>query len=66
VLDVLTADRVVGQIITEHPLVGYVPIISFLGTRFENLRIAGHPVELDLDLNILGDKPARPTALTPR
>jgi hypothetical protein len=57
VLDVLTADRVVGQIITEHPLVGYVPIISFLGTRFENLRIAGHPVELDLNLGILGAKP---------
>jgi hypothetical protein len=64
VLDVLTADRVVGQIITEHPLVGYVPIISFLGTRFENLRIAGHPVELDLNLNILGDKPASDGAYT--
>jgi len=57
VLDVLTADRVVGQIITEHPLVGYVPSVSFLGTRFENLRIAGHPVDLDLDLDILGSGP---------
>ena len=43
VLDVVTADRVVGQTITEHPLDGYVPSINFLGTRFENLRIAGHP-----------------------
>jgi hypothetical protein len=58
VLDVLTADRVVGQIITEHPLIGYVPSISFLGTRFENLRIAGHPVELELDHEIFGSKPA--------
>jgi hypothetical protein len=58
VLDVLTADRVVGQIITEHPLLGYVPSVSFLGTRFENLRIAGHPIELDLNLGILGPKPA--------
>jgi hypothetical protein len=57
VLEVLTVDRVVGQIITEHPLEGQVPHISFLGTRFENLRIAGHPVSLDLDLNILGGKP---------
>jgi hypothetical protein len=57
VLDVVSADRVVGQIITEHPLVGYVPTVSFLGTRFENLRIAGHPVDLDVDLNILGTKP---------
>ena len=58
ILEVLTADHVVGQIITAHPLVGYVPSISFLGTHFENLRIAGHRVELDLDLNILGEKPA--------
>jgi hypothetical protein len=57
VLEVVTADRIVGQTITEHPLQGYVPSISFLGTRFENLRIAGHPVELDLDYNILGAKP---------
>lgn len=57
VLDVVTADRIVGQIITEHPLEGYVPSISFLGTRFENLRIAGYPVDLDLDHNILGAKP---------
>ena len=58
VLEVLTADRVVGQIITEHPLEGYVPHISFLGTRFENLRIAGHPVHLEWDLNILGERQA--------
>jgi len=58
VLDVLTADRVVGQTITEHPLVGYVPSISFLGTRFENLRIAGHPVDLEFNHEIFGSKPA--------
>jgi hypothetical protein len=57
VLEVLTADRVVGQIITEHPLIGYVPRISFLGSRFENLRIAGHPVKLHLDLGIIGGRP---------
>ncbi|MGO9318048.1 MAG: hypothetical protein ACLPXT_13855 [Terracidiphilus sp.] len=58
VMEVLTADRVVGQTITEHPLAGYVPTISFLGTRFENLRIAGFPVELEFDHNIFGPKPA--------
>ncbi len=57
VLEVLTADRVVGQTITEHPLVGYVPSISFLGTRFENLRIAGYPVEVEFDHGIFGPKP---------
>jgi hypothetical protein len=62
VLDVLTADRVVCQIATEHPLVGYVPSVSFLGTRFENLRIAGHPVELKMALDIVGSKPANDAA----
>lgn len=57
VLEIVTADRIVGQTITEHPLEGYVPSVSFLGSRFENLRIAGHPVDLDLDLYILGSKP---------
>ena len=64
VLEVLTADRVVGQIIADHPLEGNVPSISFLGTRFENLRIAGHPVKLDLDLGILGGKPANDAPYT--
>jgi hypothetical protein len=58
VMEVLTADRVVGQMITEHPLVGYVPSISFLGTHFENLRINGQPVELDFNPEIFGSKPA--------
>ena len=62
ILDVLTADRVVCQISTEHPLVGYVPSVSFLGTRFENLRIAGHPVNIDLALDILGSQPANDAA----
>jgi hypothetical protein len=64
VMEVVTADRIVGQIITEHPLVGYVPTINFLGTRFENLRIAGFPVDLDLDLNMIGGKPANDAAYT--
>jgi hypothetical protein len=64
VMEVLTADRVVGQIITEHPLEGHVPSFHFLGTRFENLRIAGKPVDLDLDLTIFGDKPENDGAYT--
>lgn len=58
VMQVFTSPRVVGQIITEHPLVGYVPSVSFLGTWFDYLRVAGHPVHLDLDLDIMGPKPA--------
>jgi len=46
VLEVVTADRVVGQIATHHPLEGYVPHVHFLGTRIDNLRVAGHPVKV--------------------
>jgi hypothetical protein len=58
ILDVVTADRVVAQVSTEHPRKGSIPDITFLGTRFENLRIAGHPVRIDLDLDFFGEKPA--------
>jgi len=60
VLDVVTADRVVGQISTEHPNKdeGQVPSVTFLGTRFVNLRIGGHKVDIDHDYHILGSKPA--------
>jgi len=57
ILDILTADRVVAQITTAHPLDGAVPEVSFLGTRFENLRIAGHKVDLETNLDILGPRP---------
>jgi hypothetical protein len=58
ILDVVTADLVVAQISTEHPPDGggFVPSITFLGTRFENLRIAGHEVKLKLCLDIFGKR----------
>jgi hypothetical protein len=59
VLDVVTADRVVAQISTEHPLLKYhVPSVTFLGTRFENLQIAGHKIEPKLNLDMCGPRPA--------
>jgi hypothetical protein len=59
VFEVITADRVVAQVSTEHALTnGHVPKVTFLGTRFENLRVGGHPVQLELDLGICGDRPA--------
>jgi hypothetical protein len=57
IMEVVTCDRIVAQINTEHPREGYIPEVNFLGTRFENLRIAGHKVELDLDLGIFGERP---------
>ncbi len=60
VLDVVTADRVVAQISTVHPAfgTGQVPSVTFLGTRFENLRIGGHKITVKRSLDILGAKPA--------
>jgi hypothetical protein len=58
VLDVITADRVVAQVSTEHPLKdGHTPYVTFLGTHFENLRVGGYRVEAELDLGICGEKP---------
>jgi hypothetical protein len=50
VLNVVTADRVVAQISTEHPREGYTPKVSFVGTQFVNLRIGGRKIEPVFDL----------------
>lgn len=52
VLDIFTADRMVAQISLTHPKVGYYPRVTLVGTHYENVRIGGQPVEIDLDLNI--------------
>jgi len=52
VLNVITADRIVAQIATEHPPEGYIPTVTFIGTQFENLRVSGFPVEPVLNLGI--------------
>lgn len=60
VLDVLTADRVVAQISTDNPAgKEQVPSVTFLGTRFVNLRIGGHKVEINQDIHVLGAKPKK-------
>ena len=64
IMEIVTADRIVAQISTDHPRVGYVPTVTFLGTRFENLRIAGKPITADIDWNMLGQKPAADAAYT--
>ncbi len=56
--DIVTADRVVAQLSTQHPFIkGHVPRVNFIGTRFENLRIGGYPVKVELDLAFCGAKP---------
>jgi hypothetical protein len=57
VLNVVTADRVVGQISTTHLPDDYSPQVTFLGTHFENLRIARHKAEPLLNLAFAGKAP---------
>ena len=52
VLDVITADRLSAQISTEHPLEGNNPKVNFLGTSFENLKVAGCPIDITLDFDV--------------
>ena len=56
-LEVVTADKIVAQISSKHPKVGNVPIISFVGSQFVNLRINGKLVDPILDLHPLPGKP---------
>jgi hypothetical protein len=59
VFEILTADRVVSQVSTEHTqdAHGHVPRVTFLGTQFVNLRLCGFPITVTLDLNVCGEKP---------
>jgi len=58
VFEVITADRLVAQVATEHPYVnGHVPHVTFLGTKFENLQVGGFPVKLTLNFGVCGKKP---------
>jgi len=59
VFEILTADRVVSQVSTDHPYVdGHIPRVTFLGTQFTNLSLSGFPITLNLNLGICGPKPA--------
>jgi hypothetical protein len=58
VFEVITADRLVSQVSTDHPYEnGHVPRVTFLGTQFNDLRVSGFPVGLTLDFGICGRKP---------
>jgi hypothetical protein len=48
IMDVVTCDRVVARLTAKHPEDGSEPSFMPLGSRFENLRIAGHKIDLEL------------------
>jgi hypothetical protein len=58
VLEVITADRVVSQVSTDHAYKdGHVPSVTFLGTQFVNLRLSGFLLEPKFNFGICGTKP---------
>jgi hypothetical protein len=49
---VVTADRVVARIASRHPVDEREPHITVLGSHFDNLRIAGCPVNIEFDTEL--------------
>jgi|HubBroStandDraft_6_1064221.scaffolds.fasta_scaffold04283_5 hypothetical protein len=49
ILGVVTADLVIARLASHHPANDDEPRITLIGSHFENLRIAGCPVTVDLD-----------------
>jgi hypothetical protein len=59
VFEIVTADRIVSQVSTDHPYEnGHVPHVTFLGTQFKNLQVSGFPLSLTFNFGICGDRPA--------
>jgi hypothetical protein len=55
IMDVLTADKVVGRISSSHPRKGGQATISLVGSHFENLKIAGYTCDPDLAIDWFDD-----------
>jgi hypothetical protein len=60
VFEIITADRIVSQVSTDHAYKdGHVPRVTFLGTQFRGLSVSGFKIKLTLNLGICGaDRPA--------
>jgi len=50
-IEVLTADKIVGQISSKHPKASGAATLSFVGSQFVNVRVNGHLLEFVLDLH---------------
>ncbi|GAC1630045.1 MAG: hypothetical protein NVS9B14_00150 [Candidatus Acidiferrum sp.] len=53
--DVLTADRVVSRLYSKHLPDAKEGNITWFGSKFENLRIAGYPVHVELNVPLFHD-----------
>jgi hypothetical protein len=52
ILDVLTADRVVARLYSKHPAGEPEGFVTMVGSKFENLKIAGYKVDVELDCEL--------------
>jgi hypothetical protein len=52
ILDVVKADRIVARLASNHPAGHDEPHITLVGSHFENLRIAGCPVHVELNHDV--------------
>src|SRR5215467_10317502 len=55
--DVLTIDRVVSRLYSKHPADAREGDITWVGSKFENLRIAGCPVHIELNHDVFHELP---------
>jgi len=62
-LDVVTADRMVARLYSKHPQNEGEGSFTIVGSKIENLRIAGYPVHIDLDLKTFEKIPTFASAL---
>jgi hypothetical protein len=58
IFEVVTADRLVAQLSVLHPRDEGATLISLNGTKFENLRVNGEPIQPLIDRRLLTGKPA--------
>jgi hypothetical protein len=57
ILDILTADRIVARLYSKHLPGKPEGSITMVGSKFENLRIAGCPVHIELDFDLFEEVP---------
>jgi hypothetical protein len=57
VFEIVTCDRMVSQVSTEHPDIdGHFPYVTFLGTQFDNLQVSGVTIKPKLNYGMCGQR----------
>jgi hypothetical protein len=49
ILDVITAERLTARLASQHTANDRDPVISAVGSEFRDLRIGGHPIDVEVD-----------------